>query len=63
MTLFEATMILEGQWELADEEPSEELFIEAAQFLINTGLAWQLQGYFGRTCQELIDQGLCEGPA
>lgn len=54
MTPFEATMIVEGQW------PSEAAtFIEAAQYLIDTGLAWTLQGAFGRTCQALIDAGHC----
>ena len=59
MTIFEATMIVEGQWELAGVEPGEEAFIDAAQMLIDTGLAWQLQGFFGRTCAALIDAGHC----
>lgn len=68
MTTFDATMIVEGNWELADLfdedgesmiEPDEETYLEAAQLLIDTGLAWQLQGFFGRTCQGLIDAGLC----
>lgn len=62
MTLsnFDATMIVEGQWELAGYEPSEETYIEAAQHLIDTGLAWSLQGFFGRTCQALIEAGHCQ---
>jgi len=36
---------------------SEEQVLQAWQHLVNTGLAWQLQGWFGRTAQELIDQG------
>jgi hypothetical protein len=63
MNNFTATMIVEGQWELAGVEPSEEAYIEAAQHLIDTGLAWQLQGFFGRTCQHLIEQGYCSAPA
>ncbi len=59
LSTFDATMIVEGQWELAGVEPSDEAFIEAAQYLIDTGLCWQLQGYFGRTCQALIDAGHC----
>ena len=30
MDSFKATMILEDEWEMAGEEPSEELLIEAA---------------------------------
>lgn len=62
MDNFTATMIVEGQWELVDEEPCEETFIAAAQHLIDNGLAWSLQGYFGRTCAALIDAGLCRLP-
>lgn len=62
MDQFMATMIVEGQWELSGLEPSEERFIAAAQKLIDTGLAWKLQGHFGRTCNALIQQGYCNPP-
>jgi hypothetical protein len=55
MGTFTATMIAEG----VEEASSEEEYLEAWQLLINTGLAWQLQGWFGRTAKELIDAGLC----
>lgn len=38
---------------------SEDQIIEAWQTLIDTGLAWQLQGWFGRTAMELIEEGVC----
>jgi hypothetical protein len=38
---------------------SEEQYIEAWQQLIDTGLCWRLQGFFGRTAQHLIEQGIC----
>jgi hypothetical protein len=54
MDSFTATGIAEG----FIEADSEEQVIEAWQTLVDTGLAWQLQGWFGRTAQQLINQGL-----
>jgi hypothetical protein len=39
------------------EAESEEQVLEAWQHLVDTGLAWQLQGWFGRTAQHLINEG------
>ena len=33
--------------------------LEAWQHLIDTGLAWQLEGSIGRAAQRLINSGLC----
>lgn len=55
MDTFQATMIAEG----VEEAESEEQYIEAWQMLIDTGLAWQLQGWFGRTAMSLIESGKC----
>jgi hypothetical protein len=54
MDSYTATGIAEG---FIDAE-SEEQVLEAWQTLVDTGLAWQLQGWFGRTAQQLINQGL-----
>lgn len=40
------------------EAESEEQVIEAWQHLHDTGLAYKLQGFFGRTAQSLIEQGV-----
>ena len=39
-------------------EGTEEQIIEAWQHLVNTGLAWKLQGWFGRTAERLIEAGV-----
>ncbi len=56
MNDFDAVMIAEGVY----EAESEDQLIEAWQHLIDSGLAWKLQGFFGRQAQALIDAGICE---
>ena len=34
--------------------------IDAWQYLIDTGVCWHLQGWFGRTAQSLIESGMCK---
>ena len=53
---FNAVGIVEGFIECDDEEK----IIEAWQYLIDTGLAFKLQGCFGRTAINLIEQGICK---
>lgn len=63
MTLFEATMIAEGQFELAgldaENDDVEAQIHDAYQMLIDTGYAWALQGHFGRQARHLIAKGHC----
>jgi len=64
MDNYTATMIAEGQFELAgieDEDLTEEMYLEAWQYLVDTGLAWQLQGSFGRMAKHLIETGVING--
>ena len=54
MTNYDAIMIAEG-----DKAASKTLYIEAWQYLIDTGLCWKLQGWFGREAVRMIEEGLC----
>lgn len=45
-----------------DGEMDEDQAIEFFQELIDTGLAWTLQGSYGRTAKALIDAGHCVLP-
>lgn len=34
--------------------------VDLFQELIDSGMVWQLQGFYGRTAKYLIDSGYCE---
>ncbi len=54
MTTSNAIDIAEGLTEVETEEE----YLAAWQHLVNTGLAWSLQGWFGRTAMRLINAGM-----
>lgn len=56
MTPYKACAIAEGFNE--GEGATEEEVIEAWQYLHDTGLAYQLQGWYGRTAQAMLEEGL-----
>jgi hypothetical protein len=45
-----------------NEDLSEAEVVAGFQELINSGLAWKLQGSYGRQATRLIDKGLCSRP-
>ena len=55
---YAATMIVEGVLNANEQE-----YIASAQMMIDTGMAWKFQGYFGRTCERLIRDGYCTAPS
>ncbi len=55
MDNFTAVNVAEGM--LGEEDASDDRKREAWQHLVDTGLAWRLQGWFGRTAQAMIDAG------
>ena len=42
-------------------EGTEKEQIEAWEYLVSSGMVWKLQGWFGRTAQMLIDNGIIKG--
>jgi len=50
MDNFTAVMIAEGVYQAKNQQQ----YIEAWQMLIDTGMAYQLQGWFGRIANQLI---------
>ena len=58
MTDYEAVMIAES----AQHVENEDEYIAAWQHLIDAGICWRLQGWFGRTASRLIEQGYCSSP-
>jgi hypothetical protein len=53
LSTYNAVGIAEG-WIAVD---TYDEVLEAWQFLVNTGLAWQLQGWFGRAAESMIESG------
>ena len=53
MSTYDAVMIAEGVYDGDSDQQRE-----AWQILVDTGLAWSLQGWFGREAVRLIEAGV-----
>jgi len=59
MTSYQAIGLAEGFIEPEGSETEQnEQIVAAWQHLVDTGLAWTLQGWFGRTATAMIEAGL-----
>jgi len=54
MTTLDAIMLIE-----CDDDATTEQFVDAFQLLIDDGIVWKLQGFYGRTASQLIADGYC----
>jgi len=58
MDTYTAVGIAEGFIACSDDG----VYQQAWQQLIDTGMAWSLQGWFGRTAMRMIEEGYCQPP-
>lgn len=58
-SLYQACGIIEEFEPIPDGVDAEHAHVSAWQYLIDTGHAWTLQGWYGRTARNLIEQGIC----
>jgi len=56
---YTACGIIEGFETIPDNVDEYTAHVMAWQHLIDTGACWTLQGFYGRTAQDLIARGIC----
>ena len=56
---YTACGIIEGFVDIPEYADEYQAHIDAWQYLIDTGVVWQLQGWYGRNAQSLINDGTC----
>jgi hypothetical protein len=57
--LVDATNVTDYIIAYETEDMDETTFINLFQYLIDSGMAWTLQGHYGRTAKGLIEAGAC----
>jgi len=57
MNSFDACAFIEG---FSGEEATQEQLVAAWQYIYDEGLHYQLQGFYGRTIHDMLDNGLIE---
>ena len=58
MDILDAILLIEGE-----EGFSPEQYHTAFQLLIDDGIVWKLQGFYGRSAKALIETGFCHAKA
>jgi len=57
---YTACGIIEGFVDIPHNVDEYAAHVMAWQYLIDTGVCWTLQGFYGRTAQDLIARGTCK---
>ena len=60
--VYTACGIIEGFESIPDDVDDYTAHVKAWQYLIDSGHAWTLQGFYGRTARDLIERGTCSPP-
>ena len=60
--VYTACGIIEEFVQIPDGVDTYTANVQAWQYLIDSGHAWTLQGWYGRTAVSLIDDGICTPP-
>ena len=55
LTGYEAVAMMEG---FSGEKSTQRKVLAAWQYLVDSGLAWKLQGFFGREANRLLSYGI-----
>ena len=60
--VYTACGIIEGFVDIPNHVDKDNATLQAWQYLIDSGHAWTLQGWYGRNAKALIVQGICTPP-